>query len=377
MGKRFLGGFALIAAVASLGAQPPAQPTLIDEGRRLVAQLKLEPSADEVVFQATGLDRANQLMEAVVQAGLDGNATLDDWANLHRALAGQTELAIQRGNFVGAISRLNSQEGDYNNLESDYNAALKTAMQVLEMEKEHLPGFLPFGYTAMGDDLRKLGRANEALDAYRESRRLGAALGGPAADASSQGWFATLWLKIVETEIQLRDLDAARTEANQFLAAAPAAADAFRQRALIASADVMVAEGRYSPAIDAIKQARALVNDPDPMSSFNLEVSNIAATIVTERLELLDYTEAIATAKRIQAELGDMVAVEPLVQISLLVRRRLAGDLDGVLRQLTGELEQSRASGYKLGQIQTLEVLASTYSAFNSQDNQIRSEERR
>src|ERR1017187_4194335 len=95
MGKRFLGGFALIAAVASLGAQPPAQPTLIDEGRRLVAQLKLEPSADEVVFQAAGLDRSNQLMEAVVQAGLDGNATLDDWANLHRALAGQTELAIQ------------------------------------------------------------------------------------------------------------------------------------------------------------------------------------------------------------------------------------------------------------------------------------------
>src|ERR1017187_10434992 len=165
MGKRFLGGFALIAAVASLGAQPPAQPTLIDEGRRLVAQLKLEPSADEVVFQATGLDRSNQLMEAVVQAGLDGNATLDDWANLHRALTGQTELAIQRGDLVGAVSHLTVQEFEYNALESDYNAALKAAMQLVEVEKS-LPRMLPRASKTMGDDLRNLGRANEALDAY-------------------------------------------------------------------------------------------------------------------------------------------------------------------------------------------------------------------
>src|ERR1039457_7591092 len=97
MDKKILGGLALLAAAAGIQAQPAAQPGLLDDGRRLVAQLKLEPTVDSVLFQTTGLDRSNQLMEAVVQAGQDGNATLDDWANLHRALAGQTELAIQRG----------------------------------------------------------------------------------------------------------------------------------------------------------------------------------------------------------------------------------------------------------------------------------------
>jgi CHAT domain-containing protein/tetratricopeptide (TPR) repeat protein len=223
----------------------------------------------------------------------------------------------------------------------------------------------------MGDDLRRLGRANEALEAYREAKRLGSASGGPAADAPSQGWFAGLWLRIVETEIQLRNLDAARTDSGQFLAAAAAGVDAFRPSALMASADIMVAEGRYSPAIDAIKQVHALVNDPNPMATLNLEVSNIAGTIVTETLGPLDYTQAIATAKLMQAELGDVFLVEPLVYASLLVRRRLAGDLDGVLRQLTETLEQSRAAGDKFGQIQALEALAATYSGVNSRDNQI------
>ena len=371
MDKKILGGLALLAAAAGIQAQPPAQPGLLDDGRRLVAQLKLEPTADAVLFQTTGLDRSNQLMQAVVDAGLNGDATLDDWANLHRALAGQAELAIQRGNLVGAITQLSYQEAYYNMLESDYNAALKTAMQLLEMEKNLPPAFLGRAYKTVADDLRRLGRANEALEAYREAKRLGAASGGPAADAPSQGWFAGLWLRIVETEIQLRNLDAARTDSDQFLAAATAGVDAFRPSALIASADIMVAEGRYSPAIDAIKQVHALLNDPNPMATLNLEVSNIAGTIVTETLGPLDYTQAIATANRMQAELGDVFLVEPLVQASLLVRRRLAGDLDGVLRQLTQTLEQSRASGDKFGQIQALEALAATYSGFNSRDNQI------
>jgi CHAT domain-containing protein/tetratricopeptide (TPR) repeat protein len=100
-------------------------------------------------------------------------------------------------------------------------------------------------------------------------------------------------------------------------------------------------------------------------------VSNVAGAIVSATLGPLDYEQAMATAKRMQAELGDVFLVEPLAQASLLVRRRLAGDLDGVLRQLTGDLEQSRAAGDKFGQIQAWEGLAATYSGFNSRDNQI------
>jgi len=371
MGKRLLGGLVFLGAAACIRAQPPAQPALIDDGRRFVAQLKLEQTADEAFFQTTGLDRSKQLMETVVHAGLDANATLDDWANLHLALAGQAELAVQSGHFGPAITYLTMQEAYYNGLESDSHASLRTAMQILEMEKKHLPALLPFGYTAIADDLRRLGRAKEALDAFHEAKRLGAIFAGPAADAQSQGWFAALWLKIVETEIQLGNLEAARNEAGQFLAAAGAGVNAFRPRALIASADIMVAEGRYSPAIDAIKQAHALVNHQDPASNLSLELTTVASTIVSETLGPLDYEQATATAKRVQAELGDVFLVEPLVQASLLVRRRLAGDLDGVLRQLTEELAQSRTAGDKFGQIQALEALAATYSGYNSQDNQI------
>src|ERR1035441_9478556 len=262
--KTLAGMFALgIAAAAGISAQTSAPPALLDDGRRFVAQLKLEPNADDVLFKATGLDRSNQLMETVVHAGLGGDATLDDWANLHRALTGQAELATQRGDFGGTIIYLTLQEAYYNALESDHNAALETAMHVLDVEKQHQPEALSAGYTAMADDLRKLGRGNDALDAYREARRLGAAFAEPIASAQSQGWFATLWLKIVETEIQFKYLDTARTETNQFLAAAGDGVNAFRLRALIASADVMLAEGRYSAAIDAVKQAHTLVNDRD------------------------------------------------------------------------------------------------------------------
>jgi tetratricopeptide (TPR) repeat protein len=170
--QRSLGRLALgMAAAAGIFAQTSAPPTLLEDGRRLVAQLKLEPTADAVLFQTTGLDRSNQLMQAVVAAGLDGNATLDDWANLHRAVAGQAELAIQRGDLVGAITHLSYQEAYYNMLESDYNAALKTAMQLLEMEKNLPPVFVGRAYKTVGDDLRRLGRASEALEAYRERRR--------------------------------------------------------------------------------------------------------------------------------------------------------------------------------------------------------------
>ena len=370
--KTIAGMFGLgIAAAAGILGQVSAPPALLDDGRRFVAQLRLEPNADDVLFRAAGLDRSKQLMETVVHAGLDGNATLDDWANLHRALAGQAELATARGDFGGAIVYLTMQEAYYNALESDSASALKTAMLVLDREKRHQPEALSTGYAAMGDDLRRLGRGNEALDAYREAQRLGAALAEPTANAQSQGWFATLWLKTVETEIQFTDLDAARKETDRFLAAAASGANGFRLRALIASADVLVAEGHYSAAIDAVKQAHALVNDRDPMSSLSLEVSNVAGAIVSATLGPLDYEQAMATAKRMQAELGDVFLVEPLAQASLLVRRRLAGDLDGVLRQLTGDLEQSRAADDKFGQIQAWEGLAATYSGFNSRDNQI------
>jgi hypothetical protein len=110
------------AVAAATFAQTSVPPTLLDDGRRLAVQLKLEPIADGVLFQTAALERSNQSMGAVVHAGQDRDATLDDWANLHRALAGQTQIAIQRGSFSASAGYLTSQEGAYNKFESDYRA---------------------------------------------------------------------------------------------------------------------------------------------------------------------------------------------------------------------------------------------------------------
>jgi hypothetical protein len=123
--KSFLGGLAWgVAAAIRLAGQTPAPPALLDDGRRFVAQLKLDAASDAVLFQATGLDRSKQLMEAVVSAGQGGGATLDDWANLHRALDGQAELALQRGDGIAAFRYLSSQEIDYTTLEHSIAATV-------------------------------------------------------------------------------------------------------------------------------------------------------------------------------------------------------------------------------------------------------------
>ena len=169
----------LVMAVCT-HAQQANQPALIDEGRSFVAQLKLNQSADEILFQATGLDRSDQLMQAVVQAGQDDGATLDDWTNYHRALAGRAELAVKRGNVFQAVLYLMLDEAQYSGVESDYEAALKSATQLLEFEKGHgVTGSFPFAYKTIGDNLRKLGRPSEALEALREAKRLAAESGAP------------------------------------------------------------------------------------------------------------------------------------------------------------------------------------------------------
>ena len=175
----------------------------------------------------------------------------------------------------------------------------------------------------------------------------------------------------METEIEAGDLNAASGEVKQFLSAAESAPDTIRAVALMASADVMVAQREYSAALDTVKKARALIPDKDPMSSVNLEASRVVGTIVLETLGPLEYTEAMSTAKRMGDEFGDLIAVEPLARAAILIRRRLAGDLDGTLRQLTEELSQYRAAGDKGSQIEVLEELAATYQGSNSRDNQI------
>src|ERR1700691_4130766 len=116
--KRILRVFAILLVMAAgARAHLVAQPVTPREGRQFVSQLKLEQGADEVLFASTGLDRSDQLMQSVVLAGQDRNATLDDWANYHRAQTGRAELAVKRGNVFQAALYLTLDESQYSGVE--------------------------------------------------------------------------------------------------------------------------------------------------------------------------------------------------------------------------------------------------------------------
>jgi len=84
--KTIAGMFGLgIAAAAGILGQVSAPPALLDDGRRFVAQLRLEPNADDVLFRAAGLDPLRQPLPVVpaahyfcggVAVDLDGRASL-------------------------------------------------------------------------------------------------------------------------------------------------------------------------------------------------------------------------------------------------------------------------------------------------------------
>ena len=365
-----------LSFVVTTQGQTPASSNApaLEEAQKFVAQLKREPAADAMLFQATGQDQALKLMLLVVHAGASPDATLTDWANTHLALDGLIELETLRGDTRQASQYLVYQEALYNAYEGDAQKALQTARALASYESEHgKEQLLPLAYKAIGDDLQRLGKHKEAIAEFHKAEKRAPSMGSAALKAGyTEGWVGNLWLDTVKAEIELPDLEAAQHEASKFQQRVPVGAPLLLAKAQIAEAAVALAEGKYDAALAGVKQACALVHDPAEKESVNLDAAVIVATVLQDTIGKLDYSEAIATAKQIAAEFADLkLGVEAMARTSVLIRRRLAGDLDGVLRELTAELDEARAADDNLAQIAALQSLAGTYAASLSTDNQI------
>ena len=352
----------LCLVVTTQGQMPSSSnASTSDEALKFVAQLKREPAADAILFQAAGQDQSSKLMLAVVHAGASADATQADWANTHLALDGLIELETLRGNVPRVSSYLTYQEALYNAYEGDTEKALQTARALAAYESAHgQEQLLPLVHKAIGDDLRRLGRLKEGIAEFHEAERLAPALGTAASKtAYTEGWYGNLWLDTVKAQIELPDLEAAQNEARDFQGRVQASSPRLRAQARIGLAAVALAQGKYTAALDGVREARALLKDTPEKTSMDLDAAVIVGTVIQDTIGTLEYSEAVATATRIAAEFGDLnLGVEALARTSLLIRRRLSGDLDGVLRELTAELEEARTSGDDLAQISALQALA-------------------
>jgi len=349
-------------------AQTPAQPdrgSLLEAGRQFTASLKLDPAADNALFDSVGFDRAVALLNPVMTNGMRKGATREEWAAMHRAAAGLIELNEHRGDFLKASVYASFQDVFYSEFDRDYESALAAArlsLQMLERSGQTQTDFSVHRAIAM--DLYRLARNEEALGEFRRAHELVPNPDDPHA--------ADIWRHIVLAELALGHADAAREEAQKLIAFAHSAPPLFQATALLARSDVEAADGKYVAAVATVKQARALVTEPKERDSFNLDAGVQLMTFVLAAMSTLSYDDSLKLAKSMDEDFpGLLFPIAPFAEQAIQVRRRLAGDFDGVLRDENARLESARAAGDVHGQIEALRTISVTYSALHAKQQQI------
>jgi CHAT domain-containing protein len=340
-------------------------PALLEAGRRFTAELKLDSEADAKLFQAAGLDRAVALLSAVTSRGQQPDATTGDWAAMHRATAGLVELYVQKGELFRASLLAYVQSLHYRNFERDHAAALGAARQALELQrKSGVTENIDIAWSAVASEQISLGRLDEAAAGLRQAR-----------DTTTDQFAnraARLWRDIVQVELARHRRPEAAVELARLLDVARAAPVYFRGQALLAQADVRMEAGEYDAALESIQSARQGMKGDSNAAEFDYEAVNLLMTCVLDAMNVLPYAESLALSRRIDTEFqGLPVEVAPFAQLAMRTRRRLAGDIDGVLREDTARLEESRQSGNVHLQIEALRSLAATYRSYHSVSNEV------
>jgi CHAT domain-containing protein len=356
---------ALVCVALARAHAPDDQQDLLEPGRRFTAELTLDAEADAKLFQSAGLDRSKALLTAVMLHGQRPEATSADWSNLHRATAGLVELAIQNGETFRASMLASFQSMFYRTLERDYSRALPASRQALELQqKSAVTANLDIAWSAVGANLLSLGRPDEALESFRQAQRLEA---DPVATRS-----AVNWRTIVQTELARKAPGDAKRELDRFLDLARGAPAYYRAEALMAQADTLIAEGRHGQALDSVKAARQAVKGDAKAEAFETEVLNLLLTCVLDSMNAMPYAEALALAGRIDTEFAGLpIQIALFARTSLRTRRRLAGDIEGALREDTARREAGRRGGNVPLQIEALRSVATTYRSFHSVTSQI------
>jgi len=358
---------ALIAAIVavSMAAQDSKVDALYGPGRSLVRELTLRQDADDKIFASLGQERAEALLTAVLVHGQSLTATVDDWDDLHRALTGLMELNISRNQLFKASLYAAFQEIYYHNNERDEEKALAASRQALDLvQRSGLTANIFLDWMNLGQALVRVGRVDEALEAFRSAQQ---AIPEPTGNQA-----AHLRRYIVQAEIARHDVAAGRKELEGFSRDAKAGPPYFEAQALLARGDVLTAEGNFKAVPDVAVQALGLVATGPDHDSIALDVLNELMTCVLASMESLPYDEAVALAKRIDQEIpGLPIPISGYAQAAIRMRRRLAGDIDGVLHDDTARLEQARAAGNVPLQIEALHSIALTYKSFHSVSNEI------
>ena len=365
--RRFL---VLAVALAFGGATGVSQvisgaADTLAEGRRLVAQLRLDLQTDTPLFAAIGHDRAQALLQAVLDRGQQSTATSEDWKNLHCAVEGLTELAVANGEpFRGAIYQL-LQDNFYAQFEADYTKGLDAARRSLALQEQSgVTNTLCLPHSAIGRDLAALGRTEEALAEYRAAVQLDTdPMNASAAQRSRD---------VVQAEISLGRMEDARRDQEALWQTAQRADGLFRARALLARADVELAGGAAREAADTVVEAGKLVTDLAAKSGFEIDAINLLMVAVLDWVNAASYGDALSLANHIaQAMPGLPVDMPAFARRATLVRRRNAGDLDGVLRDLSESLSGAQLRNDVPAQIDALNGIAATYGALHARTQRV------
>ena len=352
-----------ITWVPFIHAQVPAAPNdaakavLLARGKVLLTQLQGDPAGDGVVFRQVGADIAQQLLQEVAIQGLQTTATIDDWADMHRAYHGLTALEVFRSNPAKAAAYAFINNAFGRTRDRDYEAGLACLRQALELDKQAgQPLYLV--YQAMGEDLRSLGRWQQAMDAFRQAELI---LPDPVDKTA-----ANMGRDMVGTLLSQGKREEAEQLAGQMRQRSAAAPPIYQAQTWLAQADLLFDAAKYPDGIQAVKNALAAVaNSPDALV-LSYEATAQLSVAVLDGISRLPYPEALELARLADTQIPELpIQLAPFAQTAIRDRRRLAGDLDGLLREDVSRVEQARQSGDAAELIASLKLIANSYASVN------------
>ncbi len=351
---------ALLLVVLWLAPSLHGRADDLPAGRAFTAQLRLDQAADEALFQAAGAERSEALLTAVMENGQSSDATAEDWTYLHRAIGGLIELAVFRGNPAQAATYCGFQQMYFRTLEHDYASALAFSQQGLELQlRSAQPQAQYLHQKNIGENLLKLRRPQEAAAILELALR-----GNPDPSGATA---AVTWREIVDAHIATPDPAAAERTLDQFLAAAVSGPPLFRGHALLAKAVWLIDREQYGPALDALQQAAEAVKHDSKAIAFQYEISTQIVACVMAAIGDLPFDEAVSLADRIGRDFQDLpLPVASLTQDAIRMRRRLAGDIEGVLRADLRRLAAARSEGSLSHEADALKTLAASYRALRA-----------
>jgi CHAT domain-containing protein/tetratricopeptide (TPR) repeat protein len=361
---------ACFAAASTLSAQTaPAAPDLA-ASRAFVHALPADRAAAGTFLQAVGRERAEAMLMQVYIAGNSAQASLDDWGDLHRALTGLVTLFSQQSDptdLFRASVFANIQDFAYRDKERDYGRALEAAEESLALaERSGLTQNIFLNWANIGRELLNVGRIDEALADLRKSRDL-----IPTAQMYSDN-ASQVWRDIVDIELARQNISGASQELIRFQETALPAPPYFRAQAQLAKADLEMAQDQYGDVPGIVSEALQSVLDPADKATFGYDAVLELMRCILDSMNRLSYQDALGLAAKIDRDVpGLPIQVSGFAQRAARSRRRMSGDIEGILREDSTAVEQAQKAGNAHGQVEALRILAADFAAAGSLPNQI------